>query len=95
MRLQVTLRQVRALAAWHHAAHVEGAAVALLDALHRVGAAVQVQARTHLLAFLLMEQSAVIAEHVFAGNHSTIEVDGKTAFVAKVDWHFITFADQI
>lgn len=47
MRLQVALRQVRALAAWHHAAHVEGATVALLDALHRVGAAVQVEAGRH------------------------------------------------
>lgn len=47
MRLQVALRQVRALAARHHTAHVEGAAVALLDALHRVGAAVQVEAGRH------------------------------------------------
>lgn len=47
MRLQVTLRQVRALAARHHAAHVEGAAMALLDALHWVGAAVQVEAGKH------------------------------------------------
>lgn len=44
MRLQVTLRQVGALAARYHAAHVEGAAVALLNALHRVGAAIQVEA---------------------------------------------------
>lgn len=43
VRLQVALGQVGALAALHHAAHVEGAAVALLDPLDRVCAAVQGQ----------------------------------------------------
>lgn len=41
--LQVTLGQVGALASRHHAAHVEGAALALLDTLHRVCAVVQGQ----------------------------------------------------
>lgn len=55
VRLQVTLGQVGALTSWYDAAHVEGAALALLDALHRVGAVVQGEARTHLISFLLVE----------------------------------------
>lgn len=34
--LEVTLRQIRAFAAGHHRAHPQGAALALLDPLHRV-----------------------------------------------------------
>ena len=43
MGLQVTLGQVGALASLHLAAHVEGAAQALLYALDLVGAAVEGQ----------------------------------------------------
>lgn len=41
MGLQVTLGQVGALAPRHNTAHVEGTALALLDALHWVCAVVQ------------------------------------------------------
>lgn len=41
MGLEVPLGQVGALASRHDAAHVEGTSLALLDALDRVGAAVQ------------------------------------------------------
>lgn len=70
--LQVALRQVGALASRHDAAHVEGTTQALLDALHRVCAAEHGEARAHLISFLLMKQSTVITEHMFAGDHSSI-----------------------
>lgn len=44
MSLKVALGEVRAFAARHHRAHPEGAALALLDPLHWVRAAVQSQA---------------------------------------------------
>lgn len=44
MCLQVTLGEVGALAPWHDTAHVEGAALALLNALDRVGAVIQGEA---------------------------------------------------
>lgn len=93
VRLQVTLGQVGALTSWYDAAHVEGAALALLDALHRVGAVVQGEARTHLISFLLVEQSTVVAENVFAGNHASIELDGKTTFITEVNRYFISFSN--
>lgn len=44
MGLQVTLGEVGALAPRHNTAHVEGTALALLDALHWVCAVVQGEA---------------------------------------------------
>lgn len=72
MSLQVTLGQIGALASRHYTAHVEGTTLALLDALHWVGAIVQSEARTHLFSFLLMKQSTVVAENMFAWDHSPI-----------------------
>lgn len=46
VRLQVALGQVSALAALHHAAHVQRATLALLNPLHRVCAAVDDQTET-------------------------------------------------
>lgn len=46
MGLQVTLGQVGALASRHNTAHVERSTLALLDALHRVGAVVYGEAKT-------------------------------------------------
>lgn len=72
MGLQVPLREVGALAALDNAAHEEGAALALFDALDRVCAAVHGQTWTHLIIFLLVEHCTVIAEHMLTGNHSAI-----------------------
>lgn len=44
MGLQVTLGEVGALTSWHNTTHVEGTTLALLDALHWVGAVVQGEA---------------------------------------------------
>lgn len=93
--LEVALRQVGALAPRNDAAHVEGAPLALLDALHRIHALIQIQPWTHLLSFLLMQQSAVVAEDMFAGDHPSVQLNGETAFVAEVNWNLILFADQI
>lgn len=93
--LEVALRQVGTLAPRNDAAHVEGAPLALLDALHRVHALIQIQPWTHLLSFLLMQQSAVVAEDMFAGDHPSVQLNGETAFVAEVNWNLILFADQI
>lgn len=72
MGLQVTLGQVGALASWHNTTHVEGTTLALLNALHRVCAVIQGEARAHLFSFLLMKQSAVIAENMFAWDHPSV-----------------------
>lgn len=45
MCLQVTLGEVGALAPWHNTAHVEGTALALLNALNRVCAVIQGEAK--------------------------------------------------
>lgn len=95
MGLQVPLRQVGPLASRHDAAHIKGAAQALFNALHRVRAVVHGEARAHLISFLLMKQSTVVTENMFAGDHSSIKVDRKSAFITKVNWYFIPFTDQI
>lgn len=70
--LQVALGQVGALASRYNAAHVEGTAQALLDALHWVCTVVHGEAGAHLVSFLLMKQSTVVTENMFAGDHSSI-----------------------
>lgn len=95
MGLQVTLGQVGTLATRHDTAHVEGTALALLDTLHRVCAVVEGEAWAHLLSFLLMKQSTVVAENMFAWNHPSIQLDRETAFVTEVNWYFIPFSDQV
>lgn len=72
MGLQVSLGQVGAFASRDNTAHVEGTTLALLDALHRVGAVVQSEARAHLFSFLLVQQSTVVAENMFAWDHPAI-----------------------
>lgn len=93
--LQVALGQVGALASRHNTAHVEGTPLALLDALHWVCAVVHGEAWAHLLSFLLVKQSTVVAENMFAGDHPSIELDRKTTFITKVDWYFIPLSNQI
>lgn len=95
MGLQVTLGQVGALASRHNTAHVEGTTLALLNALHWVCAVVHGEARTHFFSFLLVEQSTVVTENMFAGDHPSIELDRKTTFITKVNWYFIPFSNQI
>lgn len=70
--LQVTLGKVGALASWHNTAHVEGTTLALLDALYWICAVVEGEPWAHLLSFFLMKQSTVVAENMFARDHSSI-----------------------
>lgn len=93
--LEVTLGQVGALASRHNTAHVEGTPLALLDALNRIRAVIQGETRAHLLSFLLMEQRTVVAEDMFARNHSSIQLNGEATFITEVNWNFIPFPDKI
>lgn len=72
MGLEVTLRQVGALASRYNTAHVEGTTLALLNALNCICAVIEGQTWAHLLSFLLMKQSTVITKNMFAGNHPSI-----------------------
>lgn len=93
--LQIALGEVGAFASRNNAAHVEGTTVTLLDALDRVGAVVQGQTWAHFISLLLVKQCTLVTEYVFAGNHSSIEVDWKSTFVTEVYRYFITLPNQI
>lgn len=86
VRLEVTLGKVCAFATRHYGAHPEGATLALFDPLYWVGAAVECQAGAQFVSLLLMQQGAVVAEHVFTGDHSSIQLNGQPAFVTEMDW---------
>lgn len=95
MGLQVTLGQVGALTSRNNAAHVERTTLALLNALHRICAVVEGEAWTHLISFLLMEQSTVVAENMFAGDHPSIQLDREATFVTEVNRYVIPLSNQM